>query len=227
MSIAIKQRNAWTLRGVSLATALVFAASGHSLASAQAPAPAPVVSSEAPLPHVDVARELTGKKLLDALRAGGLNLYMRHAEQIPPKTTACEPINLTPRGVEQAKRVGAAIRELKIPIGEVRTSEPCRNIDTAKTLGLGEYKIREELNPGGTKPGVDYGALRTKILMEVPAAGTNTIMVSHVHGSRNKDEWMHLELAEIIVYHPNGSTPTAPVARIRVEAWDELVKLAK
>ncbi|MBL8523722.1 MAG: hypothetical protein JNN20_08540 [Betaproteobacteria bacterium] len=224
MQIAIQNSRVRFSRLTWRAGAFAFSAFVVSSVIAQAPAaaPAPAAVSEAPLPYIDAARELSGRKLLDALRAGGYNLYMRHAEQIPPKTDACEPINLTSRGVEQARRVGAAIRELKIPIGEVRTSEPCRNVDTAKTLGLGEYKVRKELNPG-----LEYGAPRTNMLMEMPVAGTNTILVSHVHGSRNKDEWMHLELGEVIVYQPNGKTPTAPVARIRVEGWDELLRLAK
>ena len=58
---------------------------------------------------------------------------------------------------------------------------------------------------------------------------SNTILDSHVHGSRKKSEWMHLELAEITVYRPNGATTTAPpgpIARIRVETWQALLRAA-
>ena len=204
------------------------------LVSAQPPTPtslAPPVASEAPavapvtLPVVDAVRELIGKTLLDALRAGGYVLYMRHALQFPPKADGCEPKNLTPVGEEQARTVGAAIRELKIPIGVVRSSEPCRNLDTARLLGFGAFEITEDLNPGGMREGFDTGAARIRQLTEMPARGTNTLLVSHVHGSKNKAEWMHLEIAEIIVYRPDGKGATTPVARIRIERWTELISL--
>lgn len=175
------------------------------------------------LPLVDPATELKGAKLVDALRSGGYVLYMRHALQIPPTTEKCDTSNLTPVGETQARTVGAALRELKIPIGQVRSSQPCRNLDTARLLGLGAYEITEDLNPGGMPPGFDVGAARFKHLIEVPPRGTNTLLVSHVHGSLKKEEWMHLDLAEIIVYRPDGKGGTTPVARVRVEGWEKLI----
>jgi hypothetical protein len=62
--------------------------------------------------------------------------------------------------------------------------------------------------------------------MEVPPSGSNTLLVSHMHGAQDRREWVELELAEIIVYHPNGKTHTEPVARIRLETWDALQRLA-
>ena len=58
----------------------------------------------------------------------------------------------------------------------------------------------------------------------IPAVGTNTLLVSHVHGSKDKSEWINLELAEIIVFRPDGKS-ALPVARIRDEAWPGLVQL--
>ena len=80
-----------------------------------APEPPPVI-----LPLVNPADELKGRALVEALRAGGFVLYMRHALQIPPTTEKCDTPGLTPVGEEQARNVGAAIRELKIPIGRLR-----------------------------------------------------------------------------------------------------------
>lgn len=183
----------------------------------------PAVAPET-LPVVDAARELKGRALVDALRGGGYVLYMRHALQFPPKASGCESKNLTPVGEEQARTVGAAIRELKIPIGVVRSSEPCRNLDTARLLGLGAFEITQDLNPGGMPPGFDSGAARFRQLIEMPPRGTNTLLVSHVHGSKKKEEWMHLEIAEIIVYRPDGKGATTPVARVRLEGWGELIR---
>lgn len=189
-------------------------------------APAPAETPPA-LPLVEKSNEIAGAKLIEALRNGGYVLYMRHAAQIPPKSMECESVNLTPVGIEQARKVGAALRDLKIPIGRLLTSEPCRNIDTAKFLELGKYEITQDLNPGGMPQGFNPGPPRMRQLATPPAAGSNTLLVSHLHGSKDKTEWMHLELAEIIVYRPDGKGAATPVARVRVEAWEELKKAAQ
>lgn len=201
--------------------------------AAQSPVPAPAASPALPstlgnadaLPLVLPVHELKGAALVEALRKGGFVLYMRHALQIAPKSGPCDGSNLTATGEEQARTVGRALRALRIPIGLVLSSEPCRNLDTARLLGFGEFEITIDLNPGGMPEGFDGGAARTRRLAEMPRAGTNTILVSHLHGSRNKSEWLHLELAEIIVHRPDGKGGAEPVARVRVEGWRELMKV--
>ena len=184
--------------------------------AAQAPTIAP-----APLPIVDPAKELKGPALLEALRKGGYVLYMRHAIT-GTVTEKCEKSNLSPAGEEQARNVGAAIRELKIPIGAVRSSQPCRCVDTARLLGLGDVDITEDLNPMAPREGFDIIAARFNRLNETPAAGKNTVLVSHLHGSRNKSEWLHLEMGEIIVFRPIANARPEPVARIPVAGWAAL-----
>ena len=195
------------------------AAAPLQLGTPEAPTVAPVT-----LPLVSAAQQLKGRALVDALRGGGYVLYMRHALQKPPRTTGCELINLTPVGEEQARRVGAAIRDLKIPIGVIRSSEPCRNLDTARLLGLGAFQVTEALNPAGSCDGFDEHAARYKQLIEVPPSGTNMLLVAHVHGSPNKSDWMQLEIAEIIVYRPDGKGTTTPIARVRIEEWADLLR---
>lgn len=154
--------------------------------------------------------------------------YMRHALQIPPTDEDCTKPSLAAEGIEQTARVSRAIHALKIPIGRVLSSYPCRNQETARRLALGAVELTADLNPMGLPDGANPTAARMKRLAELPAKGTNTLLISHVHGSKNKAEWMHLEIAEIIVYRPDGKpvlAPPAPVARIRVEAWEALMAL--
>lgn len=213
------------LCGFALAVIAQMCTDAHADVAVGAEEPAAPVIAPTPVPRVDPAHELSGRSLVEALRMGGYVLYMRHALQIVPASGSCKAANLTPVGEDEARRVGAAIRELKIPIGEVRASEPCRNRDTARLLGLGDYVISEDLNPAGTHPGFDVHAARFRQLAEVPPAGKNTLLVSHVHGSQKKEEWMQLQTAEIIVYRPDGQGGTLPVARIRVEEWEGLTRL--
>ena len=187
-----------------------------SLSSSPAVVPVPPT-----LPIVDPARELKGLALVEALRRGGFVLYMRHAET-GLVTEKCDQSNLSPVGEENARNVGAALRELKIPIGAVRSSQPCRCADTARLLALGPVEITEDLNPIAPREGFDIGAARAKRLAETPLAGTNTVLVSHLHGSRKKEEWLHLGMAEIIVFRPEGNTHAEPVARVTVAGWTAL-----
>jgi phosphohistidine phosphatase SixA len=225
-------RLAWSRR-CALAIVLVSSA-GLAMGESVTPAPTPPASPALPatlgqpqaLPLVDPAKELKGKALVDALRKGGHVLYMRHALQIVPTPGPCVGSNLQPDGEMAAKAVGAAIRALNIPVGRVLSSEPCRNLDTAKLLDLGNVEVTIDLNPGGSPPGFDHGAARTRRLGELPRAGTNTLLVSHVHGSQKKSEWLHLELAEIIVFRPDGKGAAEPVARIRVADWAKLAQEA-
>lgn len=86
--------------------------------------------------------------------------------------------------------VGLAIRELRIPIGAKRVS----------ALGIGTGEITEDLNPAAPQEGFDISAARAKCLNETPMAGTNTLLVSRLLGSRKKEEWIRLRLGEIIVF---------------------------
>ena len=185
--------------------------------------PAAVVLPPLPLPLIDPANEIKSAALIEALRKGGFVLYMRHAET-GVVTEKCEQSNLSVVGEENSRQVGAALRELNIPIGAVRSSEPCRCGDTARLLGLGAVDITEDLNPVAPRPGFDLGAARQKRLREIPATGTNTVLVSHLHGSIKKEEWLHLEMAEVIVFRPDGIARAEAVARIRVAGWLALRK---
>ena len=102
---------------------------------------------------------------------------------------------------------------------------PCRANVTACTLDVGKVEITEDLNPVAPREGFDIGAARTKRLNEMPTAGTNTVLVSHLHGSRKKEEWVHLQLGEIIVFRPDANANAEPVARIPVAGWAALKKV--
>lgn len=190
-------------------------------AAAPSATPAAPVPVAPPLPVIDPAKELKGTALIEALRGGGFVLYMRHT-QTGVVTEKCGASNLSEKGEQDARIVGAALRELKIPFGAVWSSEPCRCVDTARAVSVGKVEVTEDLNPVAPRAGFDLGAARTRRLTAVPSSGTNTLLVSHLHGSRNKAEWVHLEMGDIIVFRPDGTSHRAPVARIPLAAWAAL-----
>ena len=82
--------------------------------------------------------ELSGPDLIAALRAGGYNIYFRHAatdwsdgDRVEGlgDWTSCEREKmrqLSDEGRQSARAVGAAMRALGIPVAAVLSSEYCR-----------------------------------------------------------------------------------------------------
>ena len=82
-----------------------------------------------------------------ALQEGGYVIYFRHAdtgpaspEPAPVDLQRCETQrNLNEHGRNQARQIGEQFRRLRIPVGEVLTSEFCRCWQTAE-LAFGRYR---------------------------------------------------------------------------------------
>ena len=177
-------------------------------------------------PVIDPALELKGQPLLDALRSGGLVLFMRHAHTSDPRPACPDEGGLTSVGEQQARWVGAAIKRLRVPIALVQASALCRAKDTAMLLGLGEVTVNAELNPGAVRDsGYDH-ARRYVYLNRQPPANANVLLVSHVQGTPVKQDNILIELAEVVVYRPVTGGRPAPVARIPVSSWQALLSLA-
>lgn len=200
--------------------------------------PSPTQSPPMP-PLIDPAKEMKGIPLVKALRGGGYNLYMRHAQanigqdgnlaQTSDWWHNCEiQRNISEAGREQARKAGEAIRNLNIPVDRVITAQFCRTRETGHLLGLGPIEITEDINHQiGQRAGFDVNAARLKRLATIPAKGSNTLLVSHTHASARLEERIMtgLQEAEIIVYKPDGAGGAEPVARISLSEWQNLVRL--
>jgi broad specificity phosphatase PhoE len=130
-----------------------------------------------------------GDGLIGDLEDGGYVLVLRHAQADPSDEGQQERLrscslqrNLTAAGREQARAIGAAIREQEIPVGDVLTSPMCRTRDTAR-LAFGRATVdRRLLSPGvvGTIEDDDRRARELRAMVDAaPPAGTNTVLVTH------------------------------------------------
>lgn len=205
---------------------------------AGSPQVAPAVPAQPSQILIAPEKELKGAMLVQALRRGGFNLYMRHAQstigqdgnlqQTPFWWENCAiQRNISDVGREQARKVGAAIKDLQIPVDQVLTAQFCRARETGHLLGLGAVEITEDINHQiGQRMGFDVNAARFKRLTELPARGMNNLLVSHTHGSTRPEERImtSIQEAEIIVYQPDGKGHSEPVARIPVPEWEILIK---
>lgn len=177
---------------------------------------------------------LSGPALVSALRAGGFVLYFRHTStdfgQSDDNMTTFEDCtkqrNLTDKGRGEARAIGAAIRELRIPVGRVLASPFCRTVETAM-LAFGRAEKTLDLR-GWAASSADpdrYAALRG-YLAAPPIAATNTVLVGHGNPFRAVAGPPHLMEGEAAVMRPLGDERFEIAARIQVQEWSNLLKLS-
>jgi phosphohistidine phosphatase SixA len=198
----------------SLAGALALALIAPVAAAAQTPAAVP----------------LRGGELLAALRGGGLVLYFRHADtdwkQSDTRGMSLEDCsaqrNLSDRGRENARAIGAAIRALAIPIGSVLASPLCRTAETAM-LAFGVAEKSMAVREGGPLPPGSPGRFEAlRALLSAPVApGTNSVLVGHAYPYYSLVGGQYLEEGEADVVRPRGANFEV-VARVGLKQWREL-----
>jgi phosphohistidine phosphatase SixA len=122
-----------------------------------------------------------------ALKQGGKIILLRHTHvdiregigHLAPGNCA-EEVNLSSRGVEQAKRIGEAFRTHGIVVGEVLTSPYCRCIDTG-TLAFGRATPVQYLRPPGTISEGQAKLNQDRVVQEILKHRdfSNLVMVTH------------------------------------------------
>jgi len=132
--------------------------------------------------YLDTARAIA------LLRAGGLNVYIRHGitdrAQIDTgrRGDRAGQRNLDARGRAQSVALGEALRRLGVPVASVASSEVFRARDTAElAFGAERVTIVDVLIADDYTPrdaGSDARAVR-RLLARAPAAG-NAVFVGHI-----------------------------------------------
>jgi broad specificity phosphatase PhoE len=182
---------------------------------------------------------LSGEALVTALRKGGHNIYFRHAQTDWSQSDhvakagdwrSCDPASirqLAPEGRETARRIGAALRALAIPVGRVLSSEYCRAVETARLLGVGPVETTLEImnmRAAGFVGGRDAVIARARRrLAAPPAPGSNTVLVAHGNLVRDATGTYPGE-AGAAVFKPDGKGGFRLVARLTPEHWVELAR---
>jgi phosphohistidine phosphatase SixA len=180
------------------------------------------------------AQNLQGEPLVKALRQGGYVILMRHASsprEAPDQQTAnADNVNrerqLDPEGRTTAAAMGKALRDLKIPIGNVLTSPTYRALETVRLAQFGEPKAYAELGDGGQSM---QGATDTqaawlqKQIVQFPKA-TNTILITHLPNISKAFPQFASGLAdgESLLFGPDDKGGAALVARVKIEEWPQM-----
>jgi hypothetical protein len=183
-------------------------------------AQAPMLAPKAPL--------TPAPSVLNALREGGYIIYFRHTStdfgQNDDKMTGFEDCskqrNLTDAGRAEARAIGAAIRSLRIPIGEVLASPFCRTRETAELI-FGRATVSTAVRGGPASEGARYDDLRT--LFTRPVSGNvNLAIASHGNPFVAIAGPPYLAEGEAAVIQPLGDSRFSIVARIKKDEWATL-----
>jgi phosphohistidine phosphatase SixA len=171
--------------------------------------------------------------LVKALEKGGYVIVMRHTSSprdVPDKNSA-NPDNTKPErqldaeGRTTATTMGKALRDLKIPIGEVFTSPTYRAQETVKYAQLGAPRLTEELGDNGQsmQGGTEAQAAWLRKRVTQFPTGTNTILVTHLPNIRGAfPQLTDVADGEALVYGSDGKGGAALVARVKIEEWPGL-----
>ena len=187
----------------------------------------------------EAAEELQGEPLVQTLREGGYKIYFRHAATDWSQSdrvsaagdwTSCdgeEMRQLSDAGRATARRIGKAVRALKIPVARVLSSEYCRAADTARALDLGPVETtRDIMNMRaaefvGGREAVVRRARR--VLAEPPPPGGNVVIVGHGNLMRAAtDAYASEGGSGIYAVRPGSPHGFALVARLAPEDWMHL-----
>lgn len=192
---------------------------------------APAFAQQGSIP----ARELSADELLGVLHAGGNVLYFRHAstdfsrndDNMKGFDDCANQRNLTDKGRAEARRIGEAVRDLRVPIGAVSASPFCRTMETAK-LAFGRVEAMPEARggPARAESSERYAALR-RLLGTPPKPGTNSVVVSHGNPFYALAGPPYLAEGEAAVLKPLGEAGFEVIARITIERWGALQRGAR
>lgn len=179
------------------------------------------------------AQTLSGSVLVAALRKGGYVIVLRHASsprEAPARGAANADNTNLERQLDEAGRssataMGKALRDLKIPVGNVLSSPTYRALETVKYAQLGKAETHAELGDRGqSMQGVSEtdGAWLKARAAAAPKSG-NTILVTHMPNiARAFPDVTGLSDGEALIFHPDGKGGAALVARIKIEEWPKL-----
>ena len=124
--------------------------------------------------------------------------------------------------------MGEAFRRLKIPIGKVLSSPTYRALETVKLAKLGQPTTFLELaqsvqGVSADNTGTRAAWLRAKTA-ERPAAGTNTLIVTHYPNIAEAfpQEAEGLAEGEALILHPDKGDRTSVMTSIKIDEWASL-----
>jgi phosphohistidine phosphatase SixA len=169
--------------------------------------------------------------LVPLLRKGGYVLVMRHAtspREAPDKQTANADNVKLERQLDEAGRTGSsamgkALRDLKIPVGEVLSSPTYRALETVRFAQLPNPQPHRELGDGGQQSVSDAQGVWLRERVTRLPKGTNAIVVTHMPNiARAFPDWGAVADGEVVVVGADGKGGARAIGRVKIDEWSRL-----
>jgi phosphohistidine phosphatase SixA len=179
-------------------------------------------------------------ELAQLLGAGGHVIVLRHGATHPDQADI-DPLNhdniakqrqLNAKGEDAAKALGAAFKQIGVPVGKVITSHFNRAYQTAKLAGFDNVEKSIDVTEGGLVVSPNENNRRAaafrKLASTVPPAGTNVLIVSHKPNTIDAfgKDWFEVKEGEATIFKPDG-TGYKVVARVQMDEWPRIASAAK
>jgi hypothetical protein len=183
------------------------------------------------------AADLDG--LVSSLKDGGYVIVFRHGatddsqkDVYPFKfDDMTAQRQLSEKGRDMARELGAALKKLGVPIGGVYTSRLNRAVETGKLIGGKDVSAVEELtdssagsasgmaNPDGRN--TKAGRAVRDLVNAAPKAGVNNLAVTHKTNVADAfgREFADIREGEALVYKTSASDPAVLIARVLPGEW--------
>ncbi len=173
------------------------------------------------------------------LKQGGYVLVLRHGATDDSQKDVYPFVfddmkkqrQLSDQGRKVAREMGAAIKTLGIPIGQIYSSKLNRVIETGSLVSPAHITPVSELTDSGAGSAsamANPNGANTKIgnairaLVNKPSAtGTNNLLVTHKPNIADafSKELADVKEAETLIYRPNPSGPPTLVGRVQASEW--------
>jgi phosphohistidine phosphatase SixA len=183
------------------------------------------------------AADLDG--LVSSLKDGGYVIVFRHGatddsqkDVYPFKfDDMSAQRQLSEKGRDLARELGAALKKLGVPIGEVYTSRLNRAVESGKLLGGKDVSPVDELtdsgagsasamaNPDGKN--AKAGRAVRDLVNAAPKPGVNNLAVTHKTNVADAfgKEFSDIREGEALVYKTSSSGPAALIVRVQANEW--------
>jgi phosphohistidine phosphatase SixA len=172
---------------------------------------------------------LDARALGDELRRGGYVIFFRHTSTDFSQNDAAmtsfsdcaSQRNLTDAGRAEARAIGAAIKRVRIPIGDVLASPFCRTMETAQLM-FGRATASNAVRGGpATADGDRYRELKALFANGVPQ-GQNLAIASHGNPFHAVAGPPYLAEGEAAIVARGGRDGFTVIGRVSKTGWDAL-----
>jgi hypothetical protein len=186
------------------------------------------------------AADLDG--LVASLKHGGYVLVFRHGatddshkDVVPFRfDDMSAQRQLNEKGRSTAREIGAALKKLGVPVGEVYTSRLNRAVETGRLIGGKDVSPVDALtdssagsasgmaNPDGKN--ANAGRAVRELVDAAPSPGLNNIAVTHKTNVTDAfgKEFADIREGEALIYRTSASGSAVFVARVPAEQWSTL-----